>query len=85
MAQVAFELNAENITIVLGIVTGLGAGLGIPIFFVQQVGLLRSKKRARGGVIGGLGGQESLKHFVPASTSLNNSSFPGSAAPVSPV
>ena len=43
MAQVAFELNSENITIVIAAVVGLGAGLGIPIFFVQQVGTARGE------------------------------------------
>jgi hypothetical protein len=38
LAQVAIELDSEKITIIVATICGLGAGLGIPIFFVSQVG-----------------------------------------------
>mmetsp|Transcript_16128 Transcript_16128/g.26040 ORF Transcript_16128/g.26040 Transcript_16128/m.26040 type:complete len:134 (+) Transcript_16128:20-421(+) len=36
LAQVAIELDSEKITIIVATICGLGAGLGIPIFFVSQ-------------------------------------------------
>ena len=47
VAQVALELNSETITIVLSAIAGIGAGLGIPIFFVMQE--KRDKERLEAG------------------------------------
>ena len=35
LAQIA--LDEETITIIIAVIVGLGAGLGVPIFFVMQV------------------------------------------------
>ena len=37
LAQVAFDLDSETITTMIAAVLGIGAGLGVPIFFVMQV------------------------------------------------
>jgi len=37
LAQVAFDLDSETITTIVAAVLGVGAGLGVPIFFVMQV------------------------------------------------
>lgn len=36
LAQVAFDLDSETITTIIAAVLGIGAGLGVPIFFVMQ-------------------------------------------------
>ena len=36
LAQVALELDSETITTIFAAVAGIGAGLGIPLFFVFQ-------------------------------------------------
>jgi len=36
LAQVAFDLDSETITTIVAAVLGVGAGLGVPIFFVMQ-------------------------------------------------
>ena len=36
LAQVAFDLDSETITSIVAAVLGVGAGLGVPIFFVMQ-------------------------------------------------
>jgi len=39
LAQVAFDLDSETITTIIAAVLGIGAGLGVPIFFVMQVNI----------------------------------------------